>query len=189
MKSKKAFLSVFLLIAVGLAACGMKAGPAAEPEKAKGREANPAREKEISPAKNARSRSSDAAAVDEMSFSDASEEEFDLRADNRIRFKPGASSARVAGKIENGEGITYVIGARAGQNISVEITDGGSANDVVFYLVAPDGSWPMGGEEGPEYDAAWRGKLPQTGDYRIVVGAIESDEVDFKMSVSITGGK
>ena len=109
----------------------------------------------------------------------------------RIRFKPGASSAIVGGTaIGGGEEKTYLVGARAGQTMSVKITENSQYNDVVFHIIAPDGSFPMGtnGEgvdEQSEISTTWSGKLPKSGDYKIVIGTIESKKANFKMSVSI----
>lgn len=106
--------------------------------------------------------------------------------DERIRFASGKSSTVVSGKISSREQKTYLIGARAGQTIEIKITDGGANHDVVFSLIAPDGVNLMGDDEsGDGYDTGWKGKLPKTGDYKIVVGTIESEKANFKMSVSI----
>ncbi|HEX8396884.1 MAG TPA: hypothetical protein VF644_05630 [Pyrinomonadaceae bacterium] len=105
---------------------------------------------------------------------------------DRIRFAPGKSSTVVSGKISSGDEKTYLVGARAGQTMHVEITEGGANNDVVLYIIAPNGSYPMGmSGETPEYDGFWNGKLGQSGDYKIVLGAIESKNVNFKMSIEI----
>jgi hypothetical protein len=109
----------------------------------------------------------------------------------RIRFAPGKSSTVISGKIIGNEEIVYLVGARAGQTIKVKITegartDGGENNDAVFHIIAPDGSYPMGmAGEMAEFDTGWSGTLKKTGDYKIVVGTIESEKVNFKMSVSI----
>jgi hypothetical protein len=104
----------------------------------------------------------------------------------RIRFTSGKSSAVVKGKLSSRKQKTYLIGARAGQTIEIKITDGGANHDVVFSLIAPDGVNLMGDEEGGDgYDSDWKGKLPKTGDYKIEVGAIESKNVNFKMTVTI----
>lgn len=103
----------------------------------------------------------------------------------RISFGHGKSSAVVSGYVEQKKETIYSIGARAGQMIKVEIIDTSDISDVVFYLVAPDGSRPMGNEDGGGYDSIWNGKLTQTGDYRIVVTTIESAGANFKMSISI----
>lgn len=109
----------------------------------------------------------------------------------RIRFAPGKSSTVISGKIIGSEQIVYLVGARAGQTIKVEITegaraDGGENNDAVFHIEAPDGSYPMGmSGELAELETGWSGKLKKTGDYKIIVGTIESEKINFKMSVSI----
>jgi len=105
----------------------------------------------------------------------------------RVNFKRGKSAANVLGKIAKGEEKVYLIGARSGQTMEVVITYGGKYNDVVFHIVAPDGSLLMGmaGEELAEINSGWKGKLTKTGDYKIVVGVIEAEKADFKMSVSI----
>lgn len=104
----------------------------------------------------------------------------------RIRFASGKSSTVVSAAISHGERKTYLIGARAGQTMEVKITDGGANNDVVFSLYAPDGKNLMGNaENGDSYDSAWKGKLPKTGDYKIVLSTIESESANFKMSITI----
>lgn len=104
----------------------------------------------------------------------------------RISFERGKSSAVVSGTISHGERKTYLIAARAGQTIELKVTDGGANNDVIFSLYAPDDVNLMGDtEDGGGYDSAWRGKLPKTGDYKIVLNTIESESADFKMSVAI----
>lgn len=103
----------------------------------------------------------------------------------RINFERGKTSATVSGYVEQNKEVFYSFGARAEQTIKVEITDTSDISDVVFYLVAPDGSRPMGSEDGGGYDSIWTGKLTQTGDYRIVVTTIESAKANFKMAVSI----
>ncbi len=47
----------------------------------------------------------------------------------RISFAKGKSSATVSGSILKGNEKTYLIGARAGQTIKIEITEGGRTDD------------------------------------------------------------
>ncbi len=105
----------------------------------------------------------------------------------RVNFKRGKSSVIISSKIAKGEEKIFLVRARSGQTMEVVITDGGKYNDVVFHIVAPDGSFPMGmaDEELAEINSGWKGKLTKTGDYKIVVGVIEAEKADFKMSVSI----
>jgi hypothetical protein len=101
----------------------------------------------------------------------------------RIRFKRGESSAVITGKIKNGNQVTYIVGAKAGQTLNIDVTDGGENNDVVFTITAPNGQ--TAGEEGDDYYGEWRGELPQTGDYKLVFGAIESKNTNFTLYISI----
>ncbi len=105
----------------------------------------------------------------------------------RVNFKRGKSSVIISRKIAKGEEKNFLVRARSRQTMEVVITDGGKYNDVVFHIVAPDGSFPMGmaDEELAEINSGWKGKLTKTGDYKIVVGVIEAEKADFKMSVSI----
>ncbi|HEX9930061.1 MAG TPA: hypothetical protein VGB02_16125 [Pyrinomonadaceae bacterium] len=104
----------------------------------------------------------------------------------RIRFASGKSSATVEGKVGDGEEKVYLIGAKAGQTMTIEVPEGGANNDVFFHLVAPDGSLPMGrAGDKPQNDAVYSGALRQSGDYKIVIYALKSKNADFKMLVSI----
>ena len=88
----------------------------------------------------------------------------------RVRFLAGESSAIVKGKISNGVSVSYLIGARAGQTMEVKVIDGGANNDVVFDIIAPEGT-RLGGDR--MYDN-WNRKLPRSGDYLIQVSSIET---------------
>lgn len=101
----------------------------------------------------------------------------------RIRFKRGESSAVVSGKIKNGNEVTYIIGAKAGQTLYVNITEQSKNNDVVFHIIAPNGE--TAGSEDDDLQTTWRGELPQTGDYKIVFGAFESTNTNFTFFISI----
>ena len=108
-----------------------------------------------------------------------------VNGEERIQFKPGASSAIANGRISGGERKTFVLGARAGQTMTIKVIDGGKNNDVVFYIIAPDGSHPMGDGEGEGYDSGWSGALQKNGDYKIVVSTIESKNTPFKIQVAV----
>jgi hypothetical protein len=100
----------------------------------------------------------------------------------RVKFQAGSSSTLVNDKIVDGRGVTYLVGARAGQTMEIDVTEGGPNNDVVFSIVGPDGRTLIG--DGG-YENTWRGKLPGTGDYIIHVSAVETRNVDFKIKISI----
>ena len=106
----------------------------------------------------------------------------------RVRFPKGASGTIVTGKIVGGKTVSYLVGAKTGQTISVKIVSsssgGGGAvnNDVFFEVIAPDGN-RLGGNE--RMDETWSRKLRKSGDYVIWVSADEAGNTDFKFQVSI----
>jgi hypothetical protein len=85
----------------------------------------------------------------------------------RVKFAPGRTTAVLKGSVIRGERDTYVLGASAGQTMTVHITS--TEKNAVFQIYAPNGSALQGAEE--EADATdWQGELPRKGDYKIVVG-------------------
>jgi hypothetical protein len=103
-------------------------------------------------------------------------------APKRVKFPAGSSSAVVNDKIVDGRGVRYLVGARAGQTMKIDVTEGGPNNDAVFSIVGPDGR-ALIGDGG--YESTWTGKLSGTGDYTIYVSAIETRNVSFKLTISI----
>lgn len=99
----------------------------------------------------------------------------------RIRFARGASAATIAGEIRDNSTVSYLIGARAGQTMKVEILEGGAHNDVVFGVIAADGT--RLDDDGAH--SKWSRKLPKSGDYVITVSTIESPNAPFRLRVSI----
>ena len=99
----------------------------------------------------------------------------------RIRFARGKRSATVSNSVIRGDQDTYIIGARAMQTMSVRITS--LEKNAAFQIEAPDGSFLSGA--GEMDDAMnWSGKLPDDGDYRIVVGGTRGN-ASYKLTVSI----
>ena len=84
-------------------------------------------------------------------------------ADERIRFKPGATSAEVKGYLSGSEKKCYTLRARNGQHIKVEADGEGST---VVEVTKPDGQ--KEGQPGGFDD-----NLAESGKYRICVS--ESD--------------
>ena len=81
----------------------------------------------------------------------------------RVRFAKGASSATVSGQVKGYDYIDYVVGAKAGQTMSVRLT-GSSVAEFVIRL--PDGQ-NLGMEATGVRE--WSGELPTSGDYSIRV--------------------
>ena len=80
----------------------------------------------------------------------------------RIQFEPGATSATVAGSIEQDDVEHYVLRASAGQTMEVVITS--LNNDVLLDVLGADGTVLKRHAVGQPY---WRGELPSTQDYFI----------------------
>lgn len=81
----------------------------------------------------------------------------------RLSFAPGASRALVEDAVVRAERDEYLVGAAAGQTLTLEIS--ALEQNAVFGVVAPDGSVLL--NEGETFAEL---KLPQAGDYSIVVG-------------------
>ena len=78
----------------------------------------------------------------------------------RIRFPRGSTSTSVRGTLGRDDVITYLVGARAGQTMTLEITRGAAIR-----LFTPSGEALQGGRGVSGADE----ELEETGDYRIEV--------------------
>lgn len=87
----------------------------------------------------------------------------------RVNFARGADNASFNDGIARGENLIYVLGAGAGQNMVVAISS--TENNAVFEVHAPNGNIIGRGTMTEEMDMVWEGRLPSSGDYRIVVGS------------------
>lgn len=104
----------------------------------------------------------------------------------RVQFDAGRSGATIEGRIKGYEIVDYVLGARRGQNIAIDL---GTDNLANYFNLLPAGSETaihIGSVNGNEY----RGALPADGDYRIRVymmrSAARRDEVaNYRLSVDI----
>lgn len=88
----------------------------------------------------------------------------------RVKFSAGASSATIKGAIKGDETVDYVLGAKAGQQMSVTLKTNNGAN---YFNVLPPGS-PAAIGQGELTDNAWTGTLPVDGDYRVRVFLMRS---------------
>ncbi|MCA1626856.1 MAG: hypothetical protein LC742_02685 [Acidobacteria bacterium] len=85
----------------------------------------------------------------------------------RIRFARGRTTAVLKNSLVRGDVDRYILGARAGQTMTVHITS--LENNAVFNLQTPSGKSLEGaGEVDDATD--WSGELPESGDYIIEVG-------------------
>lgn len=100
----------------------------------------------------------------------------------RISFAPGATEATIEGAVVRGTTNRYILRAEAGQQINVSISS--LERNAVFNLSTPGGQ-PLQGA-GPMDDAtAWAGRLPESGDYLLEVGATRGN-AGYTLTVQIT---
>lgn len=85
----------------------------------------------------------------------------------RVRFARGRTTAVLKGAVVRATQDRYILGARAGQTMTVHITS--PERNAVFAILGPDASALSGAEEGSDA-TDWQGELPMSGDYSIWVG-------------------
>ena len=98
-------------------------------------------------------------------------------ATRRLQFKRGTSSATVTGKVSIALSDTYLVGARAGQVMTVKLT---APRKAVRFLVMSPTTRNLVADNARE----WTGTLPETGDYYIIVDSDERNST-YSMTVSI----
>lgn len=106
----------------------------------------------------------------------------------RVSFKPGATSASVRGTIRGNGFVDYVVGAKAGQIMTVTLKTTNLAN---YFNVLPPGSdaaIAIGSTVGDK----WTGTLPADGDYTVRVylmrsAARRNESATYTLSIGVTG--
>lgn len=99
----------------------------------------------------------------------------------RVKFARGKSSVTLSNSVIRGDLDTYILRAKAGQWISVRIT--AVEDNAVFQVESPDGSYVEGAGETDDATSV-TAVLPDTGDYRIVVGGTRGN-ASYRLTVSI----
>ena len=94
----------------------------------------------------------------------------------RVQFARGRTSTVLTGSTAGNE--EYILGARAGQTMLVHVTS--KSRNAVMQVLAPDGTSLT--SDTTSYN--WSGKLPQDGDYRIVVRATQG-VATYKLEVKV----
>lgn len=84
----------------------------------------------------------------------------------RVRFARGRTTAILKGAVIRATQDRYILGARAGQTMTVHITS--REKNAVFAIVGPGGV-PLDGAEEDADTMDWTGELPVSGDYSIIV--------------------
>ena len=95
----------------------------------------------------------------------------------RIQFKRGTSSTTLSGKVSVALPDTYLLGARAGQVLTVQLT--APRNSVRFLVMSPTTRSLVA-----DNARTWTGTLPETGDYTILVDAGEQGGT-YSMTITI----
>jgi len=98
-----------------------------------------------------------------------------------VKFARGTSSATYSGAIVRGDRNTYILGAKAGQTMTVKVTS--LEKNAVFQIENPDGEYLDKAGEG-EDAMTWKGELPDNGNYKIIVGGTRGN-ASYKLTVSI----
>lgn len=99
----------------------------------------------------------------------------------RIKFAKGKSSTTISYSVIRGDRDTYLLGAKAGQRMSVRITS--LEKNAVFQIENPEGAYLENAGDGDD-QTTWTGTLPDKGDYKIIVGGTRGN-ASYKLSVSI----
>lgn len=94
----------------------------------------------------------------------------------RVQFKRGSSSATVQGKVSIALPDQYLLGASAGQVMSVQLTS--PQKSVRFLVMSPKSTSLIA-----DNARSWTGTLPETGDYHIIV---DGDERGGTYTMTIT---
>ena len=95
----------------------------------------------------------------------------------RVQFQRGSSSATVRGKASIALPDTYLVGAREGQVMTVQLT--APKKSVRFLVMSPKTTSLIA-----DNARTWTGTLPETGDYHIIVDADERGGA-YSMTISI----
>jgi hypothetical protein len=84
--------------------------------------------------------------------------------ERRVKFAPGKTKAILRGKANYAMSYVYLVGARKDQTMEVHLNSKGSL--AKFSITAPKATESI---EGAFLVSDWTGKLPESGDYTIVV--------------------
>ena len=100
----------------------------------------------------------------------------------RVRFPRGSNSTTISGAVIRGEQDRYILGAREGQTMTVRIRS--VEDNAVFQIYLPGEQESLEGAGERDDAKSWKGELPATTDYIIVVGASRGN-AKYKLEVKI----
>lgn len=96
----------------------------------------------------------------------------------RIQFARGSNSATIRDSVIRGERNVYILNARAGQTMTVNISSSQAQGGALFDVVSPDGVVMETGA------TTFEQQLPASGNYRIAVGGSRGN-ASFSLTVRI----
>ncbi len=99
----------------------------------------------------------------------------------RIQFVPGATQATVTGVISPHSQHTYLVGAKAGQLMSVKVNSPNNKDHLTIYGI--DGTVLTNGNMSGS--SQWLGRLPITEDYIVKVTNPTGDSTKYTMTLAI----
>lgn len=107
----------------------------------------------------------------------------------RVKFERGASSATIKGTIKGYETIDYLLGARAGQTMTVKMTTDKGAN---YFNILPPDTQDEAVYAGSTGDNKYEGRLDLDGDWKIRVymmrsAARRNEVANYTLTVGISG--
>jgi len=99
----------------------------------------------------------------------------------RIQFAPGKTTATIETAVIRGTRDIYLLGARQGQRMSITLSS--LEKNAVFDLLTPANP---AGQRRPlkQGGVFWHGRLPQTGDYQLVVGSTRGNAA-YRLQITI----
>jgi len=104
---------------------------------------------------------------------------------SQIKFAPGADNASLKGEIQGMDRDVYPITAKAGQTMQVKVFN--KRKLVLFRIQKPGKGEVYLPKAGEDADATqWEGALPESGTYKIIVGAMRGDDTSYTLDVRIT---
>lgn len=112
----------------------------------------------------------------------------------RVQFAQGASSTTIKGQVTGYNSVQYLVGAKAGQTMTVTLKSDSGGNE--FHVYAPsvkpgEGTAMDVGSGDPQ---SFEGTLPADGDYTIQVYLVRAmarreETANYTVTISITGGE
>lgn len=98
---------------------------------------------------------------------------------HRVKFERGSASTIIKGAIRNWSEEVYVLEARQGQTMIVNLRPVPRDADMTLNIEAPNGKSLNNRDDG------WTGKLPATGDYKLYITTINSKTAQFTLEITI----